>query len=689
VVLKENNNYINYLHKMFIRILVSILSLIILSSQIIFAQSGWMISEKISRQNLWNQSFYVPYNSIDKLVSEKTDSAVYCKDCSVPFLLFQAIRSNEIPVYQLDKKSVLSLIKSSSLEVRYADYLKNIQQPQLFSLEESIHNAELIIFRKPLSLNSTDMKDLSVEWIALEFINTSQVNNKPFRIYLHAIDCFIILNKISCKWTHPVNFSYNLKYSNAIKNRTYIPEEVRVVASTNLQIIPIIQNKSNIPELASKLIKNDLNTILREIPFDNRAAFSTNLYAVCTADIRDQKNLGYYKAKLPELLIQLYRQNKIKGYQYHAEGYYAMINNQLISDYLIFEEDTSNGFTMRAVNEKEIYSIHFMKEYYRTSTTVGTKINWLVLGISQDMSSAFNYNYTIAFRFEDVLSALSAEQRMWFNGSNQMDSMRLDEALRTQRVAYKNMFVYTIYNDTILQVTAHPFYREIKQTDTLSEILYSFTKSLINDFDAANKRLNKPDRQSIITYNLTYHFNTESHTFLTTDTHFTDLILQSIKGNKVNTFQDALLRERINNQNVIYKLDRSRFYRTGNSYKDSVYISALSNEDRYISADKLTEFELKSIYSITDRKEENKSVSLGIIIPPDQNPQYDTEILCYVSYAELLHYLSKSKEGKKYITSFTDLQNKKSIIKVTDFYDMERTKDSNLPDFIIKHVSEK
>ena len=98
---------------------------------------------------------------------------------------------------------------------------------------------------------------------------------------------------------------------------------------------------------------------------------------------------------------------------------------------------------------------------------------------------------------------------------------------------------------------------------------------------------------------------------------------------------------------------------------------------------------MKSIYSITDRKEENTSVSLGIIIPPDQNPQYDTEILCYVSYAELLHYLSKSKEGKKYITSFTDLQNKKSIIKVTDFYDMERTKDSNLPYFIIKHVSEK
>jgi len=678
---------------------VSLFSIFIAES--VFAQSNWMIAEKISKNNRWNRPFYYSYNSVDKLLTNRTDSIIYCKDCSLPSMLLKAIKSNEIPIYQLDKLSQLVETKTASIENRFAEYLKNTHQSLSTNLDESIHDAELVIFRRAVSSNLNDLKDLSIEWLAIEIQDTSVINkNKvPFRIYLHAKDCFTILTKSTCQWTHPVNFSYTLSYVNALKSRTYLAYDLSLVSVSNLQLIPAYVNKSSIPALAVTLFNNDQNTSKGIIPFEDNNIFSTNLYAVCIADIRDQKNLGYYKAQLPELLLRLFREKKLKGYNCHEDGYYTPMKEQQLTEHLLVEEEKNNEFVIKPLSGRELYSVHFMKEYYRTSTTVGTKINWLVLGVSTDMSTEFTNNYAIAFKYDDVLSILSKESIMWFNGTNQTDSVRLDEALRTQRIAYKEMFVYTIYGDTILHSIAKPAFHEIRSYDPLSELLYPYTQSLTTDFDASNRRIVRTAKHTISTYNLTYQFNASSKTFLTKNSLFTDLILNGVKENKLYTYQDPSLKNKIKSTDVLYKLDRSRFYKTGNAHKDSIYVSTLSDSARYTSTQALTEFSLISHYSMIDGKESNAPFSFGIIIPADQNPQYDIETLCFVSYPALVHYLSQSKEGKKYIPLLSALLNEKRIIQVTDFYDMECYADTGeeiypkkinyLPSFIIQHLSGK
>ena len=121
---------------------------------------------------------------------------------------------------------------------------------------------------------------------------------------------------------------------------------------------------------------------------------------------------------------------------------------------------------------------------------------------------------------------------------------------------------------------------------------------------------------------------------------------------------------------VLNKLDKSRFYKTGNTKKDSIYISKIPLEERYIKTSELSDYELISMYTSNGKKSINTGLSFGVFIPAELNPQYETDTLCYVSYGEFLSFIKKSKAYKKLTTQFESLLNQHSIILVTDFYDI-------------------
>ncbi len=657
----------------------AIFFLILTISVSAFSQTNWMLEESIDRENVWNHPLYNPYNTADKLITAQTDSGLYCVDCNLAALIWKGIESTKIPAYQTDKNSALVLQKIPVLKKKLQALI--IDHNAELSIAEIFHHAEILIYRKALNNNPAQLEDLSVEWIALTIPQT----DKPFYLYVKAKDCFTFLKTQSCYWVHPFNLAMKSSFADALTQRRYEAKNYRIVAATNLQknprytesSLPVIQRLIQADQQPDKTISSTTDTTL------------TYLQAICTANILNTSNRGYYKAHLPELLIELYTNKKLQGYNYHESGYFTAIDEQTFKDHLIFEYEQDGEYTIKRADANMLTELHVIKTFTKTESSLSLRNDWLLLGLPANQYKNFNNDFVIAFSYDDVLHALATQKTYWFNGANEADSLLLVEALLRQNIAYDKMIIRSAYRDTITTITNTGTYTNSPNDNTLANLYYEQAGALIRDFDAAHKRIPPAGKTKIESYELHYAFNK-----LPNNAEIAGAIIEGIRINKLQAYKDEKLQQPSSGSDVEYLLDKKRFYKTGNAKKDSIYISKISMEDRYIHSEQLTEYTLTSSYKINAKKESNTGISFGIIIPAELHPQYEEEVLCYVSYPAMIKYLSSVKTTKKYVAQLKALPEEKAIIQVWDFYDMlwyDITIEylpENLPTFIKEHISE-
>lgn len=632
-----------------------ILFLLLTFSISAFSQTNWMLEESIDKGNAWNHPFYNPYNTADKLIAAQTDSGLYCTDCNLAALIWKGIESAKIPVYQTDKNPALVLQKISvlkkKLQVLIADYNAELSIPEIF------HCAEILIYRKALTNNPAQLKDLPVEWIAIAIPQT----DTPFYLYVKAKDCFTFLKTQSCYWVHPFNLAMKSSYAEALTEHRYAIKNYRVVAASNLHKnaaytesnLPVIQRLIQTNQQSDKTISSTTDTTL------------TYMQAICTANILNTSNRGYYKAHLPELLIELYTSKKILGYNYHESGYFTAIDEQTFRDHLIFEYEQDGEYTVKRADTYMLTNLHVLKTFTKTESSLSLRNDWLLLGLPGNHYKTFNNDFVIAFSYDEVLHALATQKTYWFNGSNESDSLLLVEALLRQNIAYDKMVIRSAYGDTITMIANTGTYTNSTNDNTLAHLYYEQAGALITDFDATHKRIPPAGKTKNESYELHYAFNKLLH-----NAEISGAIIEGIRINKLHAYKDVRLQQPCSGSDVEYLLDKKRFYKTGNAKKDSIYISKISMEDRYIHSEQLTEYTLTSSYKIINKKESNTGIAFGIIIPAELHPQYEEEVLCYVSYPEMIKYLSSVKTTKKYTAQLKALLSEKAIVQVWDFYDM-------------------
>ena len=208
--------------------------------------------------------------------------------------------------------------------------------------------------------------------------------------------------------------------------------------------------------------------------------------------------------------------------------------------------------------------------------------------------------------------------------------------------------------------------------------------------------MGKTNEVTTQTYQLNYFYTAENNSLLTKNTLLVDALLDAIRTNKIHVYRDEDLAQLTNAEAVLKKLDKTRFYRTGNAKKDSIYISKIPAEDRFIKSSDLKEFTISSSYTILKKKSFNQGITLGIFIPAELNPQYETDTLCYISFNEFDSFLQKNKAYKKLSPQFKSLLNERAIVTVEDFYDLivyEVTEENAavpdyLPVFVRERISE-
>lgn len=637
-----------------IYIFISLLFCISIASS---AQTSWMLAESIDRENVWNRPFYKAYNSIDNLLSSQADSSVYCTDCSLSGLIWKGIESNKMSAYQLDKSGTLAAQKSSVLKKKLQSLIPSAQTG--LSILDAVHNAEIFVYRRANSDKASQIKDLSVEWLSL----TITLSGKPFIMYVKVKDCFLFLNAEACYWVHPFDFNMKSSFAEAVDQRTYIAKEYKIVAAYNLQQ-SVTFTFSNTP-LAQNLIRADKMT--EQTIASSSDVLFVQMKAVCSADIRGIENRGYYKVQLPTLLMNLYGDGKIKGYEYHEAGYLTPMTTKKLRSHFVVESEEDGEYSVTRVNQSSLTRLHIYKTETQIGSTARLHNEWLILGMGEDISTAFANTYVIAFSFDEVLAILSTQKKYWYNGLNESDSMQLGEALRTQRIAYDEMIVTTVYGDTIVSSTNKSTYIEKISENTLAALYYEKANPLISDLDATHKRINRPGKDKVESFELHYAFKD-----LSNHAEVAAGIIEGIKSNKLQAYKDAYLHEPIRADNVIHLLDKARFYKTGNAKKDSIYISKIPLNERYINAADLTEYSLITNYKTINGKSTNTGISFGVFIPAEIHPQYEQETLCYVSYAALLKYFASLKTTKKYIKQLQGLPNEKAIVEVLDFYGVLR-----------------
>ena len=635
----------------------AIFFLILTISVSAFSQTNWMLEESIDRENVWNHPFYNPYNTADKLISAQTDSSLYCVDCNLSALIWKGIESTKIPAYQTDKNAALVLQKVSVLKKKLQAL--TIDHNPVLSIPELFHQAEILIYRKALTNTPAQLQDLSVEWIALAIPQT----DKPVYLYVKAKDCFTFLKTQSCYWVHPFNLAMKSSFADALIQHRYAIKNYRIVTAANLQkssantesSLVLVQRLMQENQQSDKVIPSTSDTTL------------IYLQAICTANIRDIDNRGYYKAHLPEVLIELYTNKKIQGYNYHQAGYFTAIDEQIFRDHLIYEYEQDGEYAVKRADVNMLTDLHVLKTFTKTETSLSLRNNFLLLGLPGNQYKSFNNDFVIAFSYDEVLNALTSQKIYWFNGSNESDSLLLVEALLRQTIAYDKMVIRSAYGDTITTVTNTGTYTNSPNDNTLARLYVGQAGALITDFDAAHKRIPPAGKTKIESYELHYAFNK-----LANNAEIAGAIIEGIRINKLQAYKDEKLKQLSSGSDVEYLLDKKRFYQTGNAKKDSIYISKISMEERYIHSEQLTAYTLTSSYKIINKKESNTGIAFGIIIPAELNPQYEEEILCYVSYPAMIKYLSWVKTTKKYAAQLKALPTEKAIIQVYDFYDMVR-----------------
>ncbi|WP_018344476.1 hypothetical protein [Cytophaga aurantiaca] len=666
----------------FITIIISVvLSLI---ATIASAQNTWLWAESIDRSNTWNDPYYKPYNTADKLLSYRDDSAIYCTDCSLPNLLWKGIEANKIAIYQLDKKSKLGVQKLSAAKTKLLAQVTATGSVE--TMQDLLHISEIAIYRRPDTSNTTQLNKLSIEWIALKipFIRDT------ISLYLKSTECFTYLKSNECKWVHPLNHQTRLSITDALIQRNYIIRDFTIVSAPNLKVLP--NYKSNLPPLAQALKKNDTHDSTGSLDV-NKDNLLIRLQAIYSADVMSDYNRGFNKAHLVEFILQLHAENKIKGYTYHEAGYFTPMQTKDLRNHLLVETMDEEDITIKRFPPTALTQLHTLKTYTKISASDRITNDWLIFGLDKEISSTFNNRYAIAFKYEDVLAALSTTNIMWYNGKNEKDSMRLDEALRKQYIAYNDITTYSVYGDIIMSFT-NDFFYEINSYGAVEVFLQEYAHIVSSDFKKSlEKVLKRETDTSVVTYQLKYAFTSSDNSVLTKNTLLTDALLDGIRTNSIHVYKDENLSQLTNASFVLNKLDKTRFYRTGNRKKDSIYISKIPVEDRFIKSSDLKEFTLSSNYTTIKKKSINQGFALGIFIPAELNPQYETDTLCYVSFTEFALFLQKNKAYKKLSQQFKSLLNERTILTVKDFYDIllydVDDRDSVLPDDLPLFVRER
>jgi hypothetical protein len=665
---------------------IIVLFLFSILSHITVAQNTWLWAESIDRSNTWNGPFYKPYNTVDKLLSYRSDSTNYCIDCSLPNLLWKGIEANKIVIYQLDKKNKLSIQKQSIVKTKL--FAQITAAGSVETIQDALAFSEIVIYRRPDTSNATQLNALPIEWIALKM----PFERDTILLYLKSNECFVYLKSNACKWVHPLNHHIRLDITDALIQRNYIIRNFTIVSIINLKALPTYKN--GLLPLAQALSQTDTHTPTGNLEV-NKDTLLIRLQAICTADIKDPYNRGFHKAHFIEYLLQLHAENNIKGYTYHEEGYFTPMQAKDMGNHLLIESTENEDFSIKRVSPTSLTALHTLKTFTKISTTEHTTNDWLIIGMNKELSTAFNNVYAVAFKYEDVLAALAATNMMWYNGKNEKDSMRLDEALRKQYIDYREMIVHSVYEDTIaLAFMNSGQYEENLHADPVSILLNAYTSSLFTDlYDARTRAIGNKNNIFIETYQLNYLFTSQNNSTLTKNTLLVDALLDGIRTNKIHVYKDENLSQSTNVNFVLNKLDKTRFYRTGNAKKDSIYISKIPVEDRFIKSSDLKEFTISSTYTTIKKKSINQGFSLGIFIPAELNPQYETDTLCYISFNEFATFLQKNKAYKKLSPQFKSLLNERAIVSVEDFYDLivyEATEENaTVPDYLPVFVRER
>lgn len=646
-----------------ILIQISVLFLLSILSNIAAAQNSWLWAESIDRSNTWNDPFYKQYNSIDKLMPYQGDSLNSCTDCSLTNILWNGLESNKITLYQLDKKSKLSIQKFSQIKTTLLSQVNGLNPIE--SVQDLLPLCEIMIYRRADTSNTNNISAMPIEWIALQV----RFESDTFRLYLKSKECFTYLTANACRWVHPLNQHMKLTMTNALMQRQYIIGNFNIVSATNLQSLSIY--KKSLPSLAEKLKKNDTHIPTGKIAY-NKDTLLIRLQAIYSADIREELNRGFNKAHIIEYVLKLHTENKIQGYTYNEGGYFTSLQPEALFKNLLTFKYEDEELTFYRAPISSLTRLHILKTYTQISNSSRITTDWLIFGLSEDVSATFNNTYVIAFKFEDVLSALSTTNLMWYNGTNQQDSIRLDVALRKEYITYNSMTIYSANGNTVVSLTKQSdTYTEVISTDPVSALLYEYTIPIRSNFDQTQiKRGDKKSNAQINTYQLKYAFTVEKNSALTKNTLLIDALLDAIRTNKIYVYKDKNLSQGTTSESVLNKLDKTRFYRTGNRKKDSIYISKIPIEDRFIKSSDLKEFTISSNYTTIKKKSTNQGIAFGIFIPAELNPQYETDTLCYVSFNAFAGFLKKNKTYKKLYPQFVSLLNERAIVSIEDFYDL-------------------
>lgn len=629
------------------------------------AQTNGLLAETIDKNNAWNAPFYKPYNNVTVLFSNRTDSTAFCQDCNLASVIWKGIETNQIPVYMPDKKKALAVRKSAL--VKNTLLMLVTKEAHVSSIAELLHQAECCIYRKATTDAVKDLAELSIEWLSVKIENGAE----SLILYVRAKESMAYLSMHPCVWVNPANQYIQMNYKEALEKRNYLIGKTTWAAAFSLQ--ESIPDKNTFPAGMQAALKNDTHTAVTGTLASDTDTIQIRLQAMCSASATALLNRGYNKVHLPEILMYLYASEKIKAYVYHDAGYFTPMTTEALSERFLVETGGEEEYTVKRQDVSGLTTIHILKKLTQLNKTVFISNDWLLLGMDPSVSTAFANTYVIAFSYPEVLQALAGTSYMFYSGTNQLDSMKLEEALRTQRIAYERMIVSTIYNDTIFYCTNSAVYKEYTATGTLAAEVYQYAENFRTDFDAAHKRLQsytkKSNKKAIETYQLNYFFDTNNPSALTKNTALTDLLLDAIRTKKINTYADERLSQRIPQEAVLSTLDKARFYKTGNKRKDSIYISKIPVAERYIKSSELTLYTIGATYAMHSKAMAQGRV-IGIFIPAILNPQYEAEVFCYVSYPEFLYFLQKDKAGKKLVTQFTSLLNERAVVAVTDFYEV-------------------
>lgn len=641
-------------------IFIFISLLFLIASHTLLGQSTWLWAESIDKNNLWNEPFYKPLNSVDNLVVYRTDSTNFCMDCSLPTALWTGIESGKIAIWQLSKKSVL--IPQKYTTVKSQLLVQIAKTSSIESIQEALTSSEITIYRRPLTETVLTLAELPIEWIGIKF----PFEKDTTTLYLKAVQCLSYLKTRTCNWVLPSNHHTKLNMADALIQRRYIVSPLtHVVTTTNLQTSLAL--KKNPPTLFKKLQENNRVPLY----FPQTENLYIRLQAMYSASITSTYNRGLNKSHIIDYLLKLHAEQKITAYRYHPAGYFTKINKKEINAHLLVETVEEGEYVAKRYSTEAFTQIHLLKTLTKISNEERISSDWFIIGMDSKLSSNVYNTHAVAFQYTDVVAAIHSTNMMWYSGTNEIDSMRLDIALQKEYIDFNTLVLSNLYGDTITSIRKDSTWLEQKNEQDPLPILYSYGSALVKLFKENPPNTSvSTNKTPTNTYYLTYHFPSENESLSSQNSTIIVALIDAVEHKKIKVYRDPQLKYITRHETVLNKLDKAHFYKTGNLKKDSIFNSRIPLDERYIKPSELTDLEIVSTFSINNKKSQNAGFSFGVFIPAEINPQYESDTLCYVSYGDFLAFLQKNKTYKKLSPTFKTLLNDRAIISVKDFYDL-------------------